>query len=132
MVSKDVSALIIAPRGRLRDSLGVLLRARDEISVVRESDDPAEGLVAIAERPPTMVLLDVTVADEQAWSLLRQLKTTWPRISCGVVVHTTEHERQARLTGADAILRAGFPAEDLDRTITGFIARSVGQLGPSD
>lgn len=132
MVSKDVSALIIAPRGRLRDSLGVLLRARDEINVVRESDDAAEGLVEIAERPPTMVLLDVTVADEQAWRQLRQLKTTWPLIPCGVVVHTTEHERQARLAGADATLRAGFSAETLNRTITEFIARSEGQFGPSD
>lgn len=132
MVSKDVSALIIAPRGRLRDSLGVLVRARDEISVVRESDDPAEGLVAIAERPPTIVLLDINEPDEQAWSILRQVKVTWPQICCCVVAHSLIQEQQARAAGADAVLQAGFSAEALNGTIRGFVANSVAQCGPAD
>ena len=120
MVSKSVSALIIAPRGRLRASLGVLLRAMDDIAEVHESDDAIEGLRAIATSQPSIVLLDVNEPDQQAWSVLRQLKSTQPQIRCCVIVHTVVQEQRARDAGADAVLQAGFSAEALDSSIRGF------------
>jgi hypothetical protein len=51
MVSQSVSALIIGPPGRLRNSLRVLLRANGGIEHVEQADDARSGQQSIAARP---------------------------------------------------------------------------------
>ena len=89
MMSQRVSALIIAPPGRLRDSLRVLLRASGRIGRVEEADDARFALGAIAERPPGLVVLDAGLGEADALELLGQIKThiflpnpTWPATLC--------------------------------------------------
>jgi DNA-binding NarL/FixJ family response regulator len=110
MMSQPVSALIIAPPGRLRDSLRVLLRASGRIAHVEEADDAGFGLQSIVARPPGLVLLDAG-PEEDTWGGLRQLKTQWPQLPCLVLVHNLDQEPSARAAGADAVLQPGFSTE---------------------
>jgi DNA-binding NarL/FixJ family response regulator len=116
MMSQRVSALIIAPPGRLRDSLRVLLRASGRIGRVEEADDARLGLGSIAERPPGLVVLDAGL-EEDALGVLGQIKTQWPRLPCLVLVRNLEQEPTARAAGADAVLQAGFATETFFSTI---------------
>ena len=111
MTSQGMSALIIAPPGRLRDSLRVLLRASGRIARVEEADDARLGLQSIAERPPGLVVLDAGLCEEDALAVLGQIKTQWPQAPCLVLVNNLDKEPMARAAGADSVLQAGFATE---------------------
>jgi len=122
MTSQGTSALIIAPPGRLRDSLRVLLRASGRIARVEEADDARLGLQSIAERPPGLVVLDAGLCEEDALAVLGQIKTQWPRLPCLVLVNNLDQEPVARAAGADAVLQAGFATEDFFSAIDHLLA----------
>lgn len=117
MMSQRVSALIIAPPGRLRDSLRVLLRASGRIARVEETDDAHFVSQSITERPPGLVLLDANLGDDETRRVLQQLKTQWPRLPCLVLVRNLEQEHMARAAGADGVLQAGFATETFFSTL---------------
>jgi DNA-binding NarL/FixJ family response regulator len=116
-VAKRVPALIVAPSGRLRDSLRVLLRACETITVVGLAGDGEDGLRQIEQKAPALVLLDGSLVADGDGETLRQIKERKPEIHCLVLVHSVEDERLALAAGADAVLQAGFRAEALFETI---------------
>ena len=116
------SALIIAPPGRLRDSLQVLLQAGNELALAGQADDARSGLRMIAEHRPTLVLLDTRLPDDDAWQVLAHLKRNYPQIRCFVLAHNFKQERRARETGADAIFLAGFSAETFFEAIESIVS----------
>ncbi len=107
----SASALIIAPPGRLRESLRVLARAVNWIVLIEQADDGPAGLRQIADHSPALVLLDTHLPDDQAWETLRQIKHKWTHVRCVVLTHAHDQEQRARLAGADGVLPSGFPAE---------------------
>lgn len=117
MMNPRVSALIIAPPGRLRDSLRVLLRATGRVARVEQASDARSSLQSIAERPPGLVLLDADLGEDDARGILPQLKGEWPQLPCLVLVHSLDQEHLARAAGADAVLQAGFATETFFSTI---------------
>jgi len=117
MMAHRDSTLIIAPPGRLRDGLRVLLRATGRITRVEEANDARLGLQSIAARPPALVLLDAALGDDDALRVLQQLTTQWPRLPCLVLVHNLKQEHMAQAAGADAVLQAGFATEIFFSTI---------------
>jgi DNA-binding NarL/FixJ family response regulator len=117
MMSQPVSALIIAPPGRLRDSLRVLLRASGRIAHVEEADDARVGLQSIVARPPGLVLLDAGLGEEDALAVLGQIKTQWPQLPCLLLVNNLDQEPMARAAGADSVLQPGFATETFFSTI---------------
>jgi DNA-binding NarL/FixJ family response regulator len=110
-------ALIVAAPGRLRDSLRVLLRACESITVVGLANDGGDALLQVAQDPPALVLLDANLIATRDGETLRRIKGRWPRVRCLVLAHGVEQERLARAAGADAVLQAGFRAEVLFETI---------------
>ncbi len=117
-----LSALIIGPPERLRDSLRVLLRATTTIAGIEQADDGPSGLGKIACAPPALVVLDANLPNDEAWSVLSQLKSQWPQITCLVLAHHLDHERLARALGADTILPADFSTEAFLDTVHEFIS----------
>lgn len=109
--------LIIAPAGRLRDSLRVLLRASNHVTQVAQADDLPAGLRLLAELGPKLVVLDAAICDGTLEPVVRQLKARHPRLPCTVLTHTFDQERQAHIGGADGILQAGASAEAFLATI---------------
>ena len=110
-------ALIIAPPGRLRDSVCVLLRASTKIERIELSDGQEAGWTSRAACPPDLILLDAGALGDQAWTTLLHLRQRWPQCACIVMTHTAGQERQARQAGAGYVLRAGFSAQDLSQMI---------------
>ncbi|HNT76710.1 MAG TPA: hypothetical protein PKH77_17000 [Anaerolineae bacterium] len=106
-----LSVLIVAPPGRLRDGLHVLLQASGLQVAIRQADDGADALRLIPQVQPRVLLLDVGLVDAGSWQRLRQIKAAWPPVRCCVLVHTTAQARCAWEGGADAVLPAGFAAE---------------------
>ncbi len=121
-MTQRVLALIIAPPGRLRDSLRVLLRASGRIGRVEETDDARFGLQSIAEHPPGLVVLDAGLEEDDAPGILPQLKGEWPQLPCLVLVRSLDQEPMARAAGADAVLQAGFDTETFFSTIEHLLA----------
>jgi len=116
-MTHSTSALIIAPPGRWRDSLQVLLRACDGITLAGQADDGPAGLQMIADRPPTVVVVDAKLPDGEAWWLLQQLQRQWPQVHSLVLAHSAHQERLARAAGADDVFQAGSSAEIFFDTI---------------
>jgi DNA-binding NarL/FixJ family response regulator len=102
---KPVTVLIIAPPGRLRDSLRVLLRSAN-VTWILEADTFQAGLSALAQAQPTLVVLDPGGPMGDVARMLRQLKQNGHR-RCLVWARNAEQERQARQAGADETLAPG-------------------------
>ncbi len=109
MTTDCTAALIIAPPGRLREGLRVLVRAVNWITQIEQTDDGPAGLRMIADHSPALVLLDTLLPDDQAWETLQQIKLKWATVRCVVLAHTHAQEQQAREAGADGVLPDGFP-----------------------
>jgi len=103
--------LIIAPPGRLRDSLRVLLRASHPGARVTQADDLPTGLRMIVELFPTLVLLDADVSGNGATQAVQQVKAHCLTLPYIVLAHSSEQEYQARVAGADGVFQAGASAE---------------------
>jgi DNA-binding NarL/FixJ family response regulator len=119
MGNKPTSVLVVAPPGRIRDALCVLIRASipfndaKQVVYIRAVDDGAMGLQALAACPPDLVVLDASLPDGQAWEILQQRQASYPHIPCMVVVQYHHQKRRAWDAGADGVLLASFAAETL-------------------
>ncbi len=113
MTTDSQAILVIAPPGRLRDSLLVLLQASGQVSLAGQADDGPAGLCWLAERIPIAVLLDADLPDGQAWWALRWIKNKWPQLPCLVLAHTHAQECQARVDGAEVVVQVGLSSETL-------------------
>jgi DNA-binding NarL/FixJ family response regulator len=112
-MSETTTVLIIAPPGRLRDGLRVLLRASAQVAHTAQVDDLASGMQWIAQVQPDLVLLDADLLDEQGWQAIRQIRQGWPQCRCVALTHTTRQEQLARASEAAAILSDGFSSKAL-------------------
>jgi DNA-binding NarL/FixJ family response regulator len=122
MDTNCTSALIIAPPGRLRDSLQVLLQASNSLAPAGQADDACSGLLMVAEYRPALVLLDTHLPGDDAWQVLEHLKHNYPQIRCFVLAHSFDQERRAQETGADAVFLAGFSAETFFEAIKSIVS----------
>ncbi|MFQ5616457.1 MAG: hypothetical protein ACE5GO_08365 [Anaerolineales bacterium] len=110
-------AYIIAPPGRLRESLLVLLRASEEIVVSGWADDGPTGLAALAGRPPCLVLIDAGLGDGGAWEVLARLQRRQPPFPCLLLARTREQAQRAHAGGAAAVLQAGLSGEAFHKAL---------------
>jgi DNA-binding NarL/FixJ family response regulator len=113
----EITLVVIAPPGRQRDGLRVLLRADNKIALVAEADDLASGAQVIAQRAPALVVLQDGNDNEAVWIELRQLKTQFSDVHFAVVVPNHHQAELARAAGADAALMEGFTSETMFATI---------------
>ena len=109
--------LIVAAPGRFRDSLRALLIALPQIGCVRQANDTPSALEAVTEHRPSLAFLDGSLSGDQAWAVLRQIKTEWPQTRCIALADNGRQQREAQAAGADAVLIKGFPAAKLFETV---------------
>ena len=121
----EIALVIIAPPGRQRDGLRVLLQAYDKIALVGEADDLASGAQVIAERAPALAVLQGGEGGEAFWAELRQLKAQCPNVRFTVVVPDYHQAELARAAGADAVLMEGFTSEIMFATIDQMMKTTV-------
>jgi two-component system nitrate/nitrite response regulator NarL len=113
----DVSTLIAARPGRMRDCLHALLKAVSHIQVIGCADDGASALKLVIEHEPNLVLLDTNLSEAQVYSVLEQIKATRSQTRCIVLADSIQQQRTAAAAGADAALIKGFRAAKLVEVI---------------
>jgi DNA-binding NarL/FixJ family response regulator len=111
MSNRQTSVCIIAPPGRLRDGLRVLLGMNQEAILVGEADSGAAGLEMITHLTPDLVVIDASLPDNEIWSLPDRIRSLWPRIRCFILTHTYEQECRARTTRAEVVLPSDFSVD---------------------
>lgn len=106
--------LVVAPAGKLRRSLHVLLHTLPARPAVRLTDnDPLRlGLSAA----PALIVWDFGLPAGAAW--LAGVKAVWPRTPCLALVDDGAQQSAAVTAGADAILTTGVRAADLAARLT--------------
>lgn len=116
-MTEPIRILIIAPSGRISDSLRVLLRAGCRIAIVGQATDSEAGVHMAAELSPGLALLSTRLPGGAVWPLLERLRRQWPQIRCCVLAQNVAEEHRAKQMGAYAVLQNGFAAEDLYRIV---------------
>jgi len=119
------SVLIVAPPGRLRDALQVMVRAVPQIGYTVQTDD-APAVLSAAEHYPALVLLDTDLPGHEAWTVLQQIKARWPQTRCIVLVNNGQQSQIANAHGADAVLVKGFMGVTLKETVAKLLYEEVG------
>lgn len=109
----DISVLVAARPGRMRDSLLALLKSAPRISVVGQTDCGASALNMVAVYHPALALLDTDLPDGKVFAVLEQIKALEPRCCCLVLADDRHQQQDAVSAGADAALLKGFPAARL-------------------
>jgi DNA-binding NarL/FixJ family response regulator len=121
-MTSDVSALIVARPGRARDSLYALLGAVSQIEMIDRVDNGVSALKLVAEREPSLVLLDTGLGEDQAWSVLEQIKAARSQTRCIVLAGSFQQPQRARAAGADDVLLRGFRVAELYKVIEKLIS----------
>jgi DNA-binding NarL/FixJ family response regulator len=105
--------LIVARPGRLRDALSALLTTIPRLKIVGQADDGPSALKMVAERHPTLVLLDSTLPDDEVKVMLGQIKAERPQTRCIVLVGNSRQQQVAKHAGADEVLLKGYLTANL-------------------
>lgn len=108
---KPTSVLIIAPPGRLRNSLRVLLYAAGVVQV-SEADTFAAALAMLARTRSELVVLDPGPLMAEVTPMIQQLQQAGAS-GCLVWTPTAGQSRLARQAGIGLTLRPGLSAEAL-------------------
>ncbi len=112
-MKSDMSALLVARPGRVRDGLQALLTATPQIAMIDQADDGSSVLRFVGEHHPSLVLLDTDLPNDSVWAMLRTIKTVWPQTLCLVLTDNSRSERTAKVAGADGVLLKGFLTGEL-------------------
>jgi DNA-binding NarL/FixJ family response regulator len=107
------SILIVARPGRLRDALRALLATLPQLEIVGQADNGFSALKLVAERRPSLILLDTTLLDDEVKALVSQVKANWPQTRCLVLADNSRQQQVAKSAGADEVLLKGYPAANL-------------------
>ena len=119
MTSKTVLALIVATPSSLQNALMALMTTFSQISAVLVAEEANLALRMVEDHHPALIVLDVDFPESQ--TLLKQMKTQWPRARCILLVNSFEQKED--VTDADAVLIKGFPVEKLNGTVEELLAQ---------
>ena len=97
---EGTSALIIAGSAQLRDSLPILLKAIPHMEIIHQAADGPAALSIAMDSPPTLVLLDYDLAQDDAGPTLRRIKQRWPYSQVVALVDNDGERRSADDAGA--------------------------------
>jgi DNA-binding NarL/FixJ family response regulator len=114
-VTRPIRVVIVDDHALVREGLRLILERQPDLTVVGEADDPA-GAIQLAEtHQPDVMLVDLTLADADGVTLIRDLKTRLPtvRIIAVTMHHHEETVRQAFLAGAAGYVVKGAASADL-------------------
>ncbi len=117
----QVPVLVVARPGPLRDGLVALLKALPQVSTVEQATTATAAIKTVESQRPALVLVDSGLPGDDAWTVLKQLKTRRPAVRCVVLSDTVQHYRQAEAAGASRALLTGIPAPQLSVTLEGLL-----------
>ena len=121
MKEPDVTALIVARPGEMRDGVRALLAATPKIAHISQADDGPAALAIIRELCPQVAVLDCNIPVGDIPTLLTRIEAACPQTRCLVLADGAEQQREAESAGADVTVLKGFPAARLAQTLAGLL-----------
>jgi DNA-binding NarL/FixJ family response regulator len=119
-------ALIVARPGPLRNGLQALMTTMPQIEILAETTDPSALRRMGAGMQPDVVLLDVSLPEDQVWAALGRIKAEWSQTRSIVLVEDSQQQQKAQAAGADVVLIQGTPAGQLIAAIEGLLSQEEG------
>ena len=110
-MSTKLLILIISPPGDLQIGLQALLATHFDVDVLAVSNG-SSALKVIERHNPALVILDQDISGNTA-SIVLNIKTSWPKIICIVLVSDDHGRKKAVDAGADLVIIKGLPGAKL-------------------
>lgn len=106
------SVLIVAPTGALRRGLQALLHSMATIRSITLAEGSADTLQWVADHRPDIVLIDLRMLGDEAWTVLQKIKESSPLTQRIVLADDVQQQREIASSPAEAVLLKGtLPAE---------------------
>ena len=119
-----MNVLICDDQALIRDSLELLLKLEQDITVVGQAQDGAEAVELTAQHQPDLVLMDLKMPGMNGIEATRQIHARWPQIK--VLVLTTYDDDvwvfDAIRAGAAGYLLKGTPRAEVITAVRGTVA----------
>lgn len=109
--------LVVAPAGKFRRSLQVLLPTLPPMPTVRLTD--SDPLTLGLKAAPALIVWDFRMLPSAAW--LNDVKAVWPSTRCLALVDDAAQHNAAAAAGADVIAPTGIRAADLAAHLTALL-----------
>ncbi|NIP23984.1 MAG: response regulator transcription factor [Phycisphaerae bacterium] len=109
----NISALIVAKPGQLREGLQALLSTIPQISHLGQVDDGCSALKFVAQHSIRLMVLDLEPSNYDLLTTLAKIKASYPQTQVLVLVDNESDQQITATAGADAVLIKGFQAPKL-------------------
>jgi DNA-binding NarL/FixJ family response regulator len=120
--TSPIRVLLVDDHQVVRRGLRTFLEVQDDIEVVGEASDGAEGIDKTQELLPDVVLMDLKMPGTDGLEALKQLKALGSRARILIVTSFTEHRTMVPALRAGA---AGYVYKDVDPEALAGAIRSV-------
>lgn len=117
-MGNDVSVLLAATQGPLRDGLHAAMGAIPRVALAECVGDTASVLARVTESPPSLVVVEDALQGDTTLMLLQLIKAISPDTRCLVLTDDVRRLDVAASQGADAVMLQGTPPKQLFDTIT--------------
>ncbi|AUG80337.1 LuxR family transcriptional regulator [Kitasatospora sp. MMS16-BH015] len=121
-LTSPIRVLLVDDHQVVRRGLRTFLEVQDDIEVVGEAADGAEGIAKTQELLPDVVLMDLKMPGTDGLEALKQLKALGSRARILIVTSFTEHRTMVPALRAGA---AGYVYKDVDPEALAGAIRSV-------
>ena len=94
-----------------------MLSGSGQVVVAGSAGDGLSALSMVREVQPALLVVDSNLLEDEALSLLKEVKGAWPEVRCLVLVQTTGRRNRALAAGADAVVSRNDPAGALNQAL---------------
>lgn len=122
MTNVPTRVFIVDDHPLVREWLGNLLRLESDFQVLGSASDPATAMAAMAQQPPDVAVVDLSLQRGSGLDLIKDLRTRWPSIQ---IVVLSMHEE---MTDLERAFRAGAAGYVMKRESTGQIVEAIRQV----
>jgi DNA-binding NarL/FixJ family response regulator len=123
-MKQDISALIVAKPGQLREGLQALLSTIPQIKHLSQADDGRSALKFVTQHCPRLMVLDLEPSNYELLATLAKIKASYPQTQALVLVDNERDQQITATAGADVVLIKGFQASKLLATIEDLVFKN--------
>lgn len=114
---------IVSRPGMMQQSLRTSLAAIPGITVVASLGDGLTALNRVAAHPPTLLVIDSNLLDDEVEALLAAIRARQLPTHCLVLTRASHRDAQMLALGADAVLPHGASQKELSAILARFQAQ---------
>jgi len=118
-VASQIRIALVEDHRLVRDGLRLLVENESDLTVVGEAEDGQEAFALIEREQPDVVLLDISLGDQDAIPLIGAVRSRWPAVRILVLTMHRDAEtvRQSLVAGVSGYLVKGAFASELTQAI---------------